>query len=220
MKVKILKFDEKPLTLIGSISGLCYGTIKPERFPAIAKRCLAENHGRALEFTDIYISLEGVSAKVVRELFRHKHMSELQASTRYIDYTQQFDFVIPETVKNNSEASKIWFEEMLNIKKSMLKLKELGIPTEDYTNLLPLAYETKCVIKLNLRELIHMFNVRACSCAYWEFRNIMKEIKKQILNIDEEWKYIANNYFVPKCIVTGYCNEEKRNCGLRPLKNK
>ena len=219
MKIKILKFDENPLTLIGGVSGLCYGATNPKRFRAIAERCLKEGHGRVLEFTDITMEISGVSAKVIRELYTHcVGTSKLQASTRYIDYTKCFDFIIPQTVKSNADASKVWFEQMCQIKQSMLKLKELGIPTEDYTNLLPLAYETKCVVKINLRSLIHMFNVRSCTCAYIEFREIMKDIKKELSSISDEWKFIADNYLVPKCIAMGYCEETSRSCGIMPIK--
>lgn len=102
----------------------------------------------------------------------------------------------------------------------MRDLKELEIPNEDLTNLLPLAYDTTMVLKINLRALIHMFHVRACTCAYWEYREFMKELKDLLGGLDEEWKFIADNYFVPKCVAIGYCTEKTRHCGLRPLKEK
>lgn len=109
---------------------------------------------------------------------------------------------------------------MCNIKESMLKLKELGIPTEDYTNLLPLAYSSTIVLKINLRALIHMFNLRLCTCAYWEYREFMIELKKMLSELDDEWKFLSDNYFVPKCIANGYCDEKTRSCKLMPLKSE
>lgn len=218
--IKLLNYTELPLTTCGKVAGICYDTTNPKRYPNIAKRCLSEGHERISEFADITIEISGYSAKCIRELYTHiVGTSRLQASTRYIDYTQQFDYIIPESVKQNESASRIWFLAMANIKKSMLDLKELGIPVEDYSNILPLAYDTTMVLKINLRALIHMFNLRLCTCAYWEIRNLMKELKNILSQLDDEWRYIADNYFVPKCIIDGYCTEATRNCGIMPIKN-
>ena len=219
--IKLINYTKNPLTTIGEVSGICYGTTNPKRFRKIAERCLKEGHGRISEFADITIEISGYSAKLLREIYTHIiGTSRVQASTRYIDYSKQFDYIIPKTVKDNQEASKVWFECMYNIKESMLKLKDLGVPTEDYTNLLPLAYSSTMVLKINLRALIHMFNLRLCTCAYWEYREFMIELKKMLSELDDEWKFLSDNYFVPKCIMNGYCDEETRHCNLRPLKKE
>lgn len=219
--IRILEIDKKPLTKIGQVAGYCYDTTNPKAFKRIGKSCLAEGHGRTLEFVDMILEIDGISAKLARELYTHIiGTSRLQASTRYIDYSKQFDYVTPETIQKNEEALKVWNLHMTQVQGAMRKLKELGIPTEDFTNVLPLAYSTKVVIKINLRSLIHMFNVRACSCAYLEFRQLMANIKHLLSDVDEEWKEIADKYFVPKCVAVGYCEEKRRHCGLRPLKGE
>ena len=50
---------------------------------------------------------------------------------------------------------------------------------------------------------------RECSRAYWEYRDLLKEWKKQLRNIDDEWEFLIDNYFKPKCEVLGYCPEGK-----------
>ena len=65
------------------------------------------------------------------------------------------------------------------------------------------------VDKRNLRNVIDMSHQRECSRTYWEFRNLFKEWKRQLRNIDEEWAYLVDNYFKPKCEVLGYCPEGK-----------
>lgn len=107
------------------------------------------------------------------------------------------------------------------IQKGMDSMKELGVPIEDFTNALPIAYSTKMILKINLRALIHMFHVRSCTCAYLEYRELMKELKKEIFMLeDEEWVFLAKEYFVPKCIASGYCDEITRCCGIRPIKKE
>lgn len=218
--IKILNYTQNPLSEIGRDSGICYNTTNEKVFEKIAKQCLSENHGRTHEFVGIKFEFSGFSAKVIREIFRHKHMSELQASTRYIDYTKHFNYVTPNTI-DSEEAQAVWNEAMENISDSMKTLKSLGVPTEDFSNLLPLAYQTKGVIKIELRSLIHMFGVRACACAYHEARKFMKEIKQAIKDLhDPQWDYIADNYLVPKCDLLLYCEEEKRCCGRHLTKSK
>lgn len=220
--IKITEFTQSPLSTMGNKAAYCYGMEdKPKRFRKIAERCLEEGHGRVTEFATIDLEISGYSAKVIRELYTHViGTTRLQASTRYIDYSKQFGYVTPRTIEKDETAKEIWDNAMENIRYSMKALEELGVPVEDLTNLLPLAYETKMVLKINVRALIHMFHVRSCTCAYPEFRRLMADIKIAIYGLgDEEWEYLCDNYFQPKCIHLGYCEEEKRHCGIRPKKS-
>ena len=94
----------------------------------------------------------------------------------------------------------------------MKKLKSLGIPNEDSTNLLPLAYKSKMVWKVNLRTLVHFMQKRLCSRAYWEIRNLCNDICKELSNYSEEWALLVKVLFVPECEFLGYCREV-RSCG-------
>ena len=216
--IKILNVTKLPLTTIGQVA-ICYNTTNEKRYQAIAKNCLESHHDRIAEFASITIEIEGYSAKMGRELYTHVcGTSRLQASTRYIDYSKQFNYITPPSIENNRQAMTIWLDVMENINLGMKRLKELNVPSEDLTNLLPLAYDTKIVLQINLRALIHMFNLRSCNCAYYEFRLFMTNLKNVLKGIDEEWEFLCDNYFHPKCIANGYCDEKNRTCGLMPLK--
>lgn len=55
-----------------------------------------------LEFPQIYLEISGYSARVIRELYTHISgaPTRLQASTRYIDYTNEgFDCIIPKSIE-------------------------------------------------------------------------------------------------------------------------
>ncbi|MGL5751528.1 MAG: FAD-dependent thymidylate synthase [Paraclostridium sp.] len=218
--IKILDITKNPLTHMGMIAGICYGQDNPKRFRKIAERCLSEGHGRVSEFANVTIEIDGYSAKVIRELYTHIiGTNRVQSSTRYIDYSSGgFEYTVPESVSKDLHSRMIWDNVMNTIQASMNQLKEKGVPVEDFTNLLPLAYTTKMVLNINIRALVHMFNVRACTCAYWEYRDLMKELKSVLSQQDDEWKYISDNYFVPKCVAIGFCDESTRHCGIRPLK--
>ena len=45
--------------------------------------------------------------------------------------------------------------------------------------------------------------------AYWEFRELFRDMKNALREYSEEWGHIVNHYFMPKCEFFGYCNERK-----------
>lgn len=213
-KVIILpETTKKPITLMGSRAGYCWGADVSDDQKNYQRGldCLKKNHGRVLEFVNIETVFKGWSARVIREFYTHigGAPTRLQASTRYIDY-RNFDYVIPSKIENNPVAKDIYIKAMGVLSASSQVLQEdLKIPKEDTSMLLPLGMTTINVDKRNLRNVIDMSYQRECSRAYWEFRNLFKEWKRQLRNIDDEWAYIVDNYFKPKCEVFGYCSEAK-----------
>ena len=107
---------------------------------------------------------------------------------------------------------------MDTIKDAFSCLQDQGIPKEDIANILPLGMSTTIILRTNLRNLIDMSHQRMCTRAYWEFRQLMKDIMKSLSEYSEEWDYVVKNYFKPKCELFGYCNEHN-SCG-RFSKNK
>lgn len=220
-KITILPQTTKdPLQLIGATAGVCYNADVSDKDKNIARAldCIKSGHGRVLEWPNIELIVEGFSAKMMREAMRHiVGTSVLQASTRYIDYEKGFDVVTPPSVEKNNDAAEVWYKAISDIKAAMGALKVLGIPKEDYTNLLPLAYESKMIWKVNLRTLINFMNMRLCSRAYWEIREFSQMLKDALSNYSEQWDYICKEFFVPKCEAVGYCTEAKC-CGRKPKK--
>lgn len=226
-KVTILEWTTKnPLQQIGYNAGVCWGANVDDKEKNIkrAKECIKSGHGRVMEFPDVYVVIDEYSAKCIRELFTHIGGSptRLQASTRYIDYSKGFKTIVPPSVKNNEKAIEVWEKAIDTISKSMISLKELGIPNEDLTNLLPLAYSTKMVWKVNLRTLINFFGQRKCYRAYYEIRELCDELIKVLSNYSDEWALICKELFVPKCEQYKFINKnfcfctEKKGCGRHP----
>ena len=223
--IKILDWTMKdPLNCIGMCAGICWGTDTSVTKKNVkrALSCIDDQHGRVEELPDVYVVIDGYSAKCIRELYTHIGGSptRLQASTRYIDYTSadMIDVVVPHSVEKNQIAKIIWDTAIYNITKAMNDLKNLNIPNEDLTNLLPLAYCTEMVWKVNLRTLINFFNMRLCSRAYWEIRELCDDLKKELSNYSEEWKTLSK-LFTPRCEQLGYC-PEKDSCGRKKKKNE
>jgi thymidylate synthase (FAD) len=212
---------KNPITLIGQRAGICWGAdiTDDEKNYKRGLDCIKSNHGRTLEYVNVEMIIDGYSARVVREFYTHIGGSptRLQASTRYIDYTKDggFDYVIPKSIQNHPTALVRYQTLMERINKVCIELeKEFGIPREDSAMCLPLSMSTKIVDKRNLRNLMDMSRNRMCTRAYWEYRQLFKDICNALSEISDEWKWIVDNLFMPKCEQLGYCPENK-SCGRK-----
>ena len=206
---------KNPITLIGKEAGICYGSdvSNSEKNYKRGLINLKSGHGRTMEFPQVFLTIEGYSARVIRELYTHigGAPTRLQASTRYINYGD-FEYIIPPSIKSNSIATEKYKYAMDTIKDAFSCLQNRGIPKEDIANILPFGMTTTIVLRTNLRNLIDMSHQRLCTRAYWEFRQLMKDIMKSLSEYSEEWDYIVKNYFKPKCELFGYCDEHN-SCG-------
>jgi len=221
-RITILEETTKnPLTLMGRRAGVCWGadTTDDKKNYKRGLDCLESGHGRVMEYVNVEMVIDGYSARVIREWYTHLGGSptRLQASTRYIDYSN-FSYIIPSKIAENTAALQRYGEMMKSICETCSYLEqECGIPGEDAALLLPLGMTTKIVDKRNLRNLVNMSRQRMCSRAYWEYRGMFSDICQAISGISEEWEYIVKNYFFPKCEVSGFCPERKP-CGRNPKK--
>lgn len=219
-KITILPHTTKsPITMIGEMAGCCWGadTSDPQKNYKRGIKCLESDHGRTFEFPDVYMTIDGYSARVTREWFTHigGAPTRLQASTRYINYQKGFDYVTPPSIVNNEEAHKVYDGLMAYIQTALQTLETLGVPREDSAMGLPLGMTTKVVCKHNTRNLIDMSHQRMCNRAYHEYRKLFAELINALRAYSEEWAYLVNHYFMPKCKLYGFCKEEY-TCGMMP----
>ena len=223
-KITILPETTKnPISMIGERAGVCWNADTSDREKNYKRGmdCILANHGRTLEFVNVEMIIDGYSARVIREWYTHigSMPTRLQASTRYIDYEDKsFSYICPPSILNNEEGSKIYFDAMDNIQESLRKLSALDLPREDVAMLLPLGMTTKIVDRRNLRNLVDMSHQRMCTRAYWEYRQLFNDICNALREYSDEWRWIVDNLFKPKCDVFGYCTE-KKSCGRKDKKN-
>lgn len=219
-RVIIQDFTVKnPVQMIGYEAGICWGAdvTDPIKNEKRGWDCIKSEHGRTLEFPQIYMTIKGYSARMMRELYTHigGMPTRLQESTRYIDYESGFNYVIPHTVEANPEALNEYNAMMNDILTHLQNLENMNIPREDTAMGLPLGMESGMVLRTNLRNLIDMSHQRMCSRAFWEFREFMCDLKNELSNYSDEWKEVVDLTFKPKCEVRGYC-VEKKSCGRKP----
>ena len=99
---------------------------------------------------------------------------------------------------------------MENVSEFYLELTDMGIPAEDARFILPNAAASSLVASLNLREMIHLANIRLCTRAQYEIRTMVKMMCDELVK-SEPW---LEKYLTPKCEKLGYCDEDKC-CGRK-----
>ena len=217
MKIELLDgTTEFPLQKCGYNAGVCWDAPLNDKDKNIKRAisCIKAGHGRVLEYVDIELVIDEVSARCLRELYTHigGAPTRLQSSTRYVSEQDGFGYYTPPKIENDIANKTIFTEGMANIQKAYNGLLENGVTKEDAANLLPLGMESKMVWKINLRTLINFMNRRLCLRALKEIRDLSTEIKKQLAAKNEEWAWIADNLFVPTCEIYKYRNPQLVFC--------
>ena len=108
----------------------------------------------------------------------------------------------PDAVPDTSKVLDLYAEKFIE---NYRKAEKQAI--QDARYVFPNACETKIVITMNARSLLHFFNVRCCNRAQWEIREMATEMLK-------ECKKIAPALFKkagPDCVY-GKCGEGKMSC--------
>jgi len=169
------------------------------------EKIVSIGHHSVLEHVSFTFGIEGVSRALTHQLVRHRVASYSQKSQRYVKHGEDFQYVVPESVKGFEEKYHSLMQEIGEVYDEMVKA---GVPAEDARYVLPNACETKIVVTMNARELIHFFNVRCCERAQWEIRYMSDEMLKLAYKV-------APSIFQdcgPGC-VKGACPEGKFTCG-------
>jgi thymidylate synthase (FAD) len=194
-------------------------------------RLMDMGHASPIEHASFTFAIEGVSRVLTHQLVRHRMASFSQKSQRYVD-EGQFNYIIPPEIKEIPGGEAIFVQGMENAQKTYDELAEKLIENhtkqlmetgmaekkaksiaqkqgiEDARFLLPNACETKIVVSMNARELLHFFNQRCCNRAQWEIRELATEMLR-------ECKKVAPILFKnagPAC-VEGPCPEGSMTCG-------
>lgn len=211
---------KNPITLMGMRAGICWNadTSNAEKNYKRGMDCIQSKHGRVMEYVNVEMIIDGYSARVIREWYTHLGgaPTRLQESTRYID-EGDFEYIIPQSI-NTVMKSQVYSEVMEKISESYKELQTLGVPKEDIAMILPLGMTTKIVDKRNLRNLVDMSRQRMCTRAYWEYRELFRDICNALREYSEEWSWIVDNLLHSKCDEVGYCTEAK-SCGRKAKKD-
>lgn len=179
MDVRLLYSTPEPERAIATAARLCYAAVgaaelmekmSDEQVRKVLKTIISSGHLSALEHASYTFAIDGVSRALTHQLVRHRLASYNQQSQRYVEYSTTPVFVIPPEVAKNPGRLKVFEEACMSAFNDYRKLVDLGVAAEDARYLLPNAMETKIVVTMNTRELLHFFELRCCKRAQWEIR--------------------------------------------------
>ena len=173
---------------------------------AFITKLLESGHESPFEHVSFTFGIEGISRACSHQLVRHRMASFSQRSQRYC-FEDGFNYIEPEDINENENEDKIFRDFMRHSKEVYSKLIDKGVKPEDARMVLPNACETKIIVTMNARELLHFFKLRCCKRAQKEIREVafmMKNICRKVApNIFQ--------YAGPNCL-KGYCTEGENSC--------
>ena len=231
MKVTLLAHTPEPERLAVAAALLCYQKGSPEEAwrkagneklrNRLFEELVRQGHGSVLEHPSFTFGIEGISRACSHQLVRHRISSYNQQSQRYVDLSDPAYYVKPESLSDDEgRFDEVLVETVQHYEEIVGRFKARGAKgeqvQEDARYILPNATRTNIIWTTNLRNLLHVCHVRMCSRAQWEIRQLMHECRRAM---EPVFPMIAK-YMVVKCHpnAMGYCDEEFRSCGFRPLR--
>ena len=216
MKVTLITHTPEPEKVIASAAKLCYSSsdieslmngLTTEKIETFIKKLTDLGHQSPLEHCSFTFGIEGVSRALSHQLVRHRIASYSQKSQRYVK-EGQFEYITPKTIEEDDILYLEYIKLMKNIQEFYNWAIKRDIPAEDARFALPNACETKLIMTMNIRTLLHFFDERCCNRAQWEIR----QMADMMLDICKE---IAPNIFAKAgaSCVRGKCKEGKMSCG-------
>lgn len=146
---------------------------------------IKRGHEAPLEFADLTFDLT-TSRAVLAEITRHRLSSFCVESQRYIQEakTGHITFITPEwynpesgdsIVRNGSAA---WYDSMLAAENTYKTLISLGLKPEQAREVLPNSTACRIIMKANVREWRHVFELRCSPAAYPQMRALALQMLK------------------------------------------
>ena len=221
MKVRLIRYTPDPERLVAVAARLCYSPVGVEDLDAkldiesarkLVRFVIKSGHHSTTEHIYFSFGIEGISRALSHQLVRHRIASFNQQSQRYVKFMENYEFIIPESIKSNKKLNDKFNDLISDTHKFYEEMIEAGVEAEDARYILPNASETKMIVTMNARELMHFFTVRCCNRAQTEIRELatimLKEVKKVAPSVFENSG--------PNCLRMP-CPEGKYSCG-KPFK--
>ncbi len=217
IKVKLLEYTPNPERVVAMAARLCYSAVGAEELSEklsdaqvqkMVEKMIQLGHASTIEHVSFTFGIEGVSRVLTHQLVRHRIASYDQQSQRYVA-EHDFEYILPPTIAAQPAARAKFEELMQQIRQTYDVLTEAGIPKEDARYVLANAAETKILVTMNARSLLHFFNLRCCNRAQWEIREMANRMLAEV-------KKVAPTLFKnagASCVNTGRCPEGDMTCG-------
>ena len=191
IKVKLLEHTPNPERVVAMAARLCYSAsgaeelaekMSDEQVEKLVAKIVQMGHASTMEHVSFTFGIEGVSRVLTHQLVRHRLASYSQQSQRYVA-EHDFEYILPPSIGEKPEAREKFEALMQQIRSTYDELADMGVPREDARYVLANATETKIVVTMNARSLMHFFNLRCCNRAQWEIRAVADEMLRLVLPV-------------------------------------
>ncbi|VVB67217.1 Thymidylate synthase ThyX [Candidatus Norongarragalina meridionalis] len=216
LSVKLLYNTPNPDSAAAAAARQCYSakgaselmeSLSHDEVAKLVRQVVKSGHHSVLEHASFTFAAEGLSRACTHQLVRHRIASFSQQSQRYVK-AKDFDFIMPASIKAKGKERE--FADFMAASAALYSsLCDSGVDKEDARFVLPNACETKIVITMNGRELLHFFEARTCARAQWEIRSLAEEM----MRLSKERAPIMFENAGPSCVSKGVCLEGKMSCG-------
>lgn len=232
-RVELITYTPNPEETIATAAKLCYSDatiedikkgVESKDISKFISRLLSLGHMSPFEHASFTFGIEGVSRALLAQITRHRIASFSVKSQRYVSASTQdtFNYVIPPAIEELGDGYVRKFKEEMKIMQGWYCEWQniLGgnseSANEDARFVLPNAAETKMIVTMNARELMHFFRLRCCNRAQWEIREVAWSMLKLVTNVAPTMFETAG----PSC-VNGACSEGKMSClKMKEVKEK
>jgi thymidylate synthase (FAD) len=233
MDVSLIDVANDPLTKLYGAYRTCYtpktprevwediaaGTVSRAKIAAFVDERLKTGHVSPLEQVVFWFGISGVSRSLSHQFVRHRiGISFEQQSQRYVRFTgkneERLEYVMPDSWKDAGKASA--FEALMSeVTRVYREAVAAGVPAEDARFVLPNAAPTNFQVMVNFAELLHIADLRLCTRAQWEIRQMVAKMRAEIMRKVPE----LGRYLQPKCGEKrlGYCDEDMKAYEACPL---
>ena len=181
---------------------------------AFLERIMESGHLSVLEHASFTFAVEGISRVLLAQLTRHRIASFSVQSQRYVSLAENFSYIIPPAIKALGDEAVACYEDQMAQMHAWYTQwqQDLGAKgessNEDARFVLPNACETRLIVTMNARELMHFFELRCCQRAQWEIRALAEEM----LRLCRQSAPVLFANAGPGC-VRGACPEGGKSCG-------
>lgn len=223
LHVELIRHTADAELLVALAARLCYSPMTIEGLTdhiaskeqeAFLSGVIESGHLSVLEHASFTYAVEGVSRTLLAQLTRHRIASFSVQSQRYVSLETGFGYIVPPSIEALGADAVAEYEAQMQTMQAwyegwQARLGGKGEKTnQDARFVLPGACETRLVMTMNARELLHFFALRCCERAQWEIRAMACEMLQ--LAYKEAPALFADAG--PGC-VRGACGEGKRTCG-------
>ena len=225
MNVILLTHTPEPEKIIAAAAKLCYSQkadiqelmdgLEPDTVKTFISKLMSMHHESPLEHASFTFAVEDVSRALLAQITRHRLASFSVRSQRYCS-EGTFKAIIPDSIDKDPKKHAVFRDAIVDAKNAYNELQKLGSKNEDARAVLPNACCTRMVFTMNLRELLHFFNLRCCVRAQAEIRTLAN----QMLILCKEVSPILFEHAGAHCESLGYCPEGKMSCGRAPTIEK